>query len=66
LDSSQNNLEAITKRLEKVVREDNEATEAPYELSVSFGFAEYDPEDPQDLELLILEADEKLDYGSDR
>ncbi len=66
MDSSQDDLKAITERLEKVVREDNEAAEVSYELSVSFGSAEYDPEDPQELELLVLEADEKLDYGPDR
>ncbi len=66
MDSSQEDLKAITERLEKIVSEDNEAAEVPYKLSVSFGAAEYDPEDPQDLELLILEADQKLDFGPDR
>lgn len=63
MDSSQKDLKAITERLEKMVHEDNEKTDVPYELSVSFGAAEYDPEDPQDLELLILEADERMDIS---
>ncbi len=65
MDSSLGELKAIRERLEKMVREDNETTETPYELSVSFGSAEYDPEDPQDLELLILEADERMDIVPD-
>ncbi len=47
-------------RLQEKVDRDNEAHDVPYELSISIGIAEWDPENPKMLELLIIEADEKM------
>ncbi len=47
-------------RLQEKVDRDNEAHDDPYELSISIGIAEWDSADPKMLELLIIEADEKM------
>ena len=47
-------------RLQKKVERDNEAHNVPYELSISIGIAEWDPENPKMLELLIIQADEEM------
>jgi len=47
-------------RLQEKVDRDNEKHDVPYELSISIGIAEWDPENPKMLELLIIQADEEM------
>ncbi len=51
---------AILNRLEKNIDEFNQTKKLPESISLSVGFSYYDPENPQSLEQLIKEADERM------
>jgi len=50
----------LRERLEETIEKDNQNSDALYQISMSIGFAEFDPESPRILEELILEADHKM------
>ena len=52
--------EALVERLEGAVRAANERPGRTYELSVSVGFAVFDPAGPQTLDDLLVEADRRM------
>ena len=60
LDTAESSDRIMIDRLEAHINEDNARSDAPYELSLSIGTAEFDPTQPKMLELIILEADEKM------
>ncbi len=60
LDAPMDESTTIIQRLEYNLEKNNEASGKPYRLSASVGSASFDPKKPQMLELLVLEADEKM------
>ena len=59
-DTKANAEQAIRMRLLKNVEEHNARQKRLYKLSLSFGIAVYDPEDPSSIDRLIVEADELM------
>lgn len=51
------NLDVITSRLQKIIDKQNENINRNYKLSLSFGVAYYDPENPVTIDELLIKAD---------
>jgi len=48
---------AVEDRIRDEIRKHNATAERPYELAMSIGAARFDPNDPEDLDELIAQAD---------
>jgi len=59
------NVKIITDRLQKVLELHNAESTRSYKLSISFGVAHYDPENPCSIDELLLQGD-KLMYEQKR
>ncbi len=59
-DTKQNAIEAIRMRLLKNIEAHNSKQKRLYKLSLSFGIAVYEPENPSSIDRLIIEADELM------
>jgi len=66
MDTAEGTEEIMIDRLESNIEEEKARSDAPYELSLSIGTAVFDPAEPKMLELLILEADEKMYEDKER
>ncbi len=58
--SSENCCEVLQERLEKNLAEYNSCQEHPYIISLSIGFACFDPDQPLDLEGMLAQADARM------
>lgn len=56
----EDSLSISTERLQENIAEHNTKLQKPYKLSLSLGTVTYDPAQPQSLEQLLAEADEKM------
>ncbi len=59
-DTKLNAIEAIRMRLVKNIEAHNSKQKRLYKISLSFGIAVYDPENPSSIDRLIVEADELM------
>lgn len=60
VDANEDNVEAISLRLQENLKEFNQENMRPYTLSLSFGVTPFDPSGKTSLEDVLKEADEKL------
>lgn len=60
VETSDNSEKAITDRLERNIMEFNNKSSLDYEISASYGFSYFDPQNPKSLETLIKEADNNM------
>lgn len=60
IDSSKKTESSITERLENNLDQFNENSALEYRISASYGFSYFDPDNPQTLDTLIMEADKNM------